>query len=150
MLVIILMVILVVTVMVLVLMVNVAPMISVMIMVTIVKKIIHMIRQFFLSSLLFAAIRYLSTPIYVMVSQWDSYQLKELIHQKYHAVHLPPSSHHEKLYLVKFGNNTHRSIRKVRRLLLRLFSQSNPKAPGTTAFAPKYRTDITEALMSLR
>ena len=62
---------------------------------------------------LFVVIQYLSTPIYVMVSQWDSYQLKELILQKYRAIRLPPSSYHEAVYLARFGNNTHRSLRKV-------------------------------------
>lgn len=58
-------------------------------------------------------IRHLSTPIFVMVSLWDSYQLKELNLDKYRPVHLPPSSHKEALYLAQFGNNTYKSIRRL-------------------------------------
>lgn len=68
---------------------------------------------------LLVVIQYLSTPIYVMVSQWDSYQLKELILQKYRAIRLPPSSYREAVYLARFGNNTHRSLKKVRPTQLR-------------------------------
>ncbi|XP_046845116.1 pectin acetylesterase 8-like [Xenia sp. Carnegie-2017] len=58
-------------------------------------------------------IRYLSTPIFVMVSRWDSYQLKELNNDKYRAVNLPPRTHSETEYLGEFGNNTFRSIRRL-------------------------------------
>jgi hypothetical protein len=61
----------------------------------------------------FTVIRHLSTPIFVMVSQWDSYQLKELNLDKYRPVQLPPSSNNEALYLAQFGNNTYKSIRRV-------------------------------------
>lgn len=56
---------------------------------------------------------YLSTPIYVMVSQWDSYQLRELSLGKYRSIHLPPTSFTEARYLAKFGNNTHRSLQRL-------------------------------------
>ncbi|XP_031574737.1 palmitoleoyl-protein carboxylesterase NOTUM-like [Actinia tenebrosa] len=58
-------------------------------------------------------VKYLSTPIYVMVAQWDSYQLQELVPSKFPTVRLPPELPSEAEYLSKFGNNTHRSLRRV-------------------------------------
>lgn len=60
-----------------------------------------------------SVIQHLSTPIYVMVSQWDSYQLNELNLEKYRPVRLPPTSRSEALYLAQFGNNTYKSIKRV-------------------------------------
>ncbi|XP_031565813.1 carboxylesterase notum2-like [Actinia tenebrosa] len=58
-------------------------------------------------------VKYLSTPIYVMVAQWDSYQLQELVPSKFPTVRLPPELPSEAEYLSKFGNNTHRSLRRL-------------------------------------
>ncbi|XP_048587605.1 palmitoleoyl-protein carboxylesterase NOTUM [Nematostella vectensis] len=57
--------------------------------------------------------KYLSTPIYVMVAQWDSYQLQELVPSQFPKVRLPPELPSEAAYLAKFGNNTHRSLRRL-------------------------------------
>lgn len=54
--------------------------------------------------------RYLSAPIFVMVAQWDSYQLLELVPSRFKSVSLPPQRPSEARYLVKFANNTHRSL----------------------------------------
>ncbi|EDO38898.1 predicted protein [Nematostella vectensis] len=60
-----------------------------------------------------AVFKYLSTPIYVMVAQWDSYQLQELVPSQFPKVRLPPELPSEAAYLAKFGNNTHRSLRRL-------------------------------------
>ena len=52
--------------------------------------------------------------MYVMVAQWDSYQLTRLIADDYRSVSLPPKREKEKNYLSQFGNFTYRSISRVR------------------------------------
>eukprot|EP00794_Sanderia_malayensis_P016178 gene16178-17803_t len=59
------------------------------------------------------ATKHISTPLYVMVAQWDSYQLTRLIAGRYRSISLPPKKHNERAYLAKFGNNTYRSLAAV-------------------------------------
>ena len=68
--------------------------------------------------------RYLSVPIFVMVAQWDSYQLTELVPSRFKLVSLPPQWPSEALYLVKFANNTHRSLGGVSSFVKRRFYQT--------------------------
>ena len=59
------------------------------------------------------ASKHISTPLFVMVAQWDSYQLTRLVAVNFKSISLPPKKHKERTYLTKFGNNTYRSIATV-------------------------------------
>ena len=65
------------------------------------------------SLIVFLATKHISTPLFVMVAQWDSYQLTWLVAGSYKSISLPPKKHKERAYLARFGNNTYRSLASV-------------------------------------
>ena len=65
------------------------------------------------SSFLFLASKHISTPLFVMVARWDSYQLTRLVAVNFKSISLPPKKNKERKYLAKFGNNTYRSLTTV-------------------------------------
>jgi len=56
------------------------------------------------------ASKHISTPLFVMVARWDSYQLTRLVAVNFKSISLPPKKNKERKYLAKFGNNTYRSL----------------------------------------
>ena len=62
------------------------------------------------------AIQYVKTPLFVMSSMWDLYQLKQMTptkRRKSDNIHLPPTLKKEVTYLESFANNSYRSVSRV-------------------------------------
>ncbi|XP_066922282.1 uncharacterized protein [Clytia hemisphaerica] len=56
------------------------------------------------------AIQYVKTPMFVMTSMWDLYQLNQMVPRTSPVIHLPPKLNQETKYLESFANNSYRSI----------------------------------------
>jgi len=59
------------------------------------------------------AMSYIEAPMYIMVSQWDTYQLMSMVSSQFRSVNLPLKTHDETVFLAGFGNNTYRSIKRL-------------------------------------
>lgn len=63
---------------------------------------------------MFSAITYLKTPIFVLSNFWDAYQMTQMVSMEYQPVNSPPLTKAERNFVSKFGNNTRRSLHRVR------------------------------------